>query len=252
MFKYIVSAVLDFIYPHTCDKCNSLFTVESNPLFCDKCLNENIEYILPPYCFVCGRKVGDNFNDISAEKILCRDCRKSAIYFNSLRSVVFYESVIKDLIHYYKYNKFTNLKNFFSRFILKYLKENNFYFDKKFDFIIPVPLHKNKLKQRGFNQSFLICENIGKNLNIPVLDNYLIRIKETKSQFNLKRTERIENIKNAFGLNETKDIKILNGKNILLIDDVSTTNITINECSRTLITKCLVNRVDAITIAHGK
>ncbi|HOK40723.1 MAG TPA: ComF family protein [bacterium] len=247
----LINFILDFIYPQYCLKCGQHFPVITNQFYCSDCLLENIKFINPPYCYKCGKKVLDEFENYVEEekKIICKDCKENKIYFDSLRSVVFYEDIIKELIHFFKYKGYTNLKKFLSLFIITYLTEDSFYKDKQFDYIIPVPLHKTKYEERGFNQTLLIAKEVSKVLKIPVLDNYLIRIKKTESQFNLKRSERIENIKGAF---DVENEKKLTEKKILLIDDISTTNITINECSKILKEKGSAKRIDTITIAHGR
>lgn len=99
------------------------------------------------------------------------------------------------------------------------------------DFILPVPLHVRRLRQRGYNQAGLLAKALGRKLGIPVRYDLLIRKCWTEPQTRLKRQERLENVKDAFTL--TMPAK-LEKCNILLIDDVFTTGTTLNECARTL------------------
>ena len=104
-------------------------------------------------------------------------------------------------------------------------------FFQEFDSMIPIPLHRKKLKIRGFNQSDLIAKGIHNIHKIPVEPDRLIRIKNTSSQTNKKRLERWGNVKSAFKLDNTDKLK---GKHILLVDDVFTTGATIEACIKTL------------------
>ncbi|MCH8942113.1 MAG: ComF family protein [Bacteroidetes bacterium] len=99
------------------------------------------------------------------------------------------------------------------------------------DLIVPVPLHHLKKANRGYNQSFYIAKGLGKSLNIPVNQSILKRVKFTQTQTTLTLVERQENVGNAFKVKKTK---LVEGKNILIIDDVITTGATQNECAKVL------------------
>lgn len=121
--------------------------------------------------------------------------------------------------------------------------------------VIPVPLHERKLRIRGFNPSFLLVRNwarIFEMLNghlpvIPVEKDILARKKWTAPQTGLGRKERLQNIKNAFAVKDTSKI---NGKKILLVDDVYTTGATANECAKVLL-KGGSKQVDVLTLARA-
>lgn len=96
---------------------------------------------------------------------------------------------------------------------------------------IPMPLHKNKKRKRGFNQSEIIAKELSLALNIPLKTNILVKTENTQSQTNLTREERAKNIKNAF---QTKNPSEIEGKIIFLVDDVFTTGATMEEAAKTL------------------
>jgi ComF family protein len=100
---------------------------------------------------------------------------------------------------------------------------------RKFSLVTCVPLHKSRLKERGYNQAALIGERIAKYMQIPFDEKLLKRIKKTKVQSGLVRSERVKNIKGAFEL-----VGEIRGKRVLLVDDVWTTGSTMRECSRVI------------------
>jgi len=113
------------------------------------------------------------------------------------------------------------------------------------DLIIPIPLHRLRKIDRGYNQSYYIAKGLSKYFNIPLSGKILFRSKFTKSQTTLNLKEREENISGAFNL---KKHKTVSGKNILLVDDVITTGATTNECAKVLL-EAGANNVYAISAA---
>lgn len=119
-----------------------------------------------------------------------------------------------------------------------------------FDLIIPVPLHKTKLRERGYNQSDLICEGINKHLNLTFIPDLVKRVRHTSSQTKLTRDQRIYNMKDAFEIN-MKYENIIPGKRIIIADDVVTTGSTMNEVIKVLRTgNC--SEILAITLAMAR
>ncbi len=123
-----------------------------------------------------------------------------------------------------------NLSKPLGEIIIKYIK-NNMANISSMDFIVPVPLHKNRHQERGFNQSDLLSHEISHHFGIPTVSGLLHRVRETKPQFDLPRKERFQNVKGAF---EVKSKNIVKDKKILLFDDIYTTGSTIYECTRAL------------------
>lgn len=115
--------------------------------------------------------------------------------------------------------------------------------------LVPIPLYKTKLNQRGYNQAAFLAKGLGERLSLPVVD-LLERIRATKSQISLDRKERIENIKGAFRLKSSKE-SIFQGKTIFLVDDVLTSGATLSEGARVL-KKAGAGKVYGLTLAHGQ
>lgn len=207
---------LQILFPKNCVYCNT-----ENTFICDDCLKK-IKINKFPLCPVCKK--------LNFQKSPCLSCRKQTKIKVLFSPCLYQDPKIKELIHIFKYNFIENLTNPLSYLMIKTLeneKENlkNFV-------IIPVPLHKKRLRQRGFNQAELLANEIGKFFQISVLNNVLKRIEFEIPQTKIEnRKQRKENIKNAFQYIGFESIK---NKNVLLIDDVATTGATLNECAKIL------------------
>lgn len=201
----IQEKILNLIYPQTCGICGKLAT---NSL-CKKC---EIEL----------KKLSD-INIIKQGKEIENK------YFNELMYIFKYEGQIRKLILDYKFNEKTYIYLTFVNFLLKSKKifENI----KKYDTIIPVPISKKRLKERGYNQCLLISREIAQKTNLELVNNCLIKTKNIIEQSKLNKEDRIQNIQ---GVYELKNQQLIENKKILLIDDIYTTGSTVNECSKIL------------------
>lgn len=201
----IQEKILNLIYPQTCGICGKLAT---NSL-CKKC---EIEL-----------KKQSDINIIKQGKEIENK------YFNELMYIFKYEGQIRKLILDYKFNEKTYIYLTFVNFLLKNKKifENI----KKYDTIIPVPISKKRLKERGYNQSLLISREIAQKTNLELVNNSLIKTKNIIEQSKLNKEDRMQNIQ---GVYELKNQQLIENKKILLIDDIYTTGSTVNECSKIL------------------
>ena len=120
--------------------------------------------------------------------------------------------------------------------------------DWQIDAVVPVPLYIKREKKRGFNQATLLSSQFESVLNIPVISNNLVRLKNTPTQTKLTKIERKNNLDKAFKVLDKKEFK---GKNVLLIDDVFTTGATTDECSKVL-KSVGVKNIYVLTLAHVK
>ena len=116
---------------------------------------------------------------------------------------------------------------------------------KEFDLIIPVPVHRKRLFQRGFNQAVILASKLSAKTRLPLYRRSLIKVKDTPPQARLPRAQRIANLRNSFGVHDPVNVR---KKNVLLIDDVATTGSTIAEATKTLL-KAGASRVDALVLA---
>lgn len=218
--------LLNLLFPKHCVVCK-----KEGSFLCDDCLSL-IEINPFRYCLCEKLKKEDK----------CNNCKNR--YLDKIFSASDYNNkIVKTAIHKFKYSYIKELSLPFSFLILKHLENVNCSIDNSF-VLVPVPLSQKKIRKRGFNQSEEIAKNISKVTGLLLDSNCLIKIKENKSQAELNKTERINNIKNVFKV--TKELK---NKNILLIDDVYTTGSTMEECSKEL-KKAGANKVWGITIAR--
>jgi len=236
--------LINFIFSANCRTCAEPFSSLKERYICQKCFSR-IEFITPPYCDKCGKVLVESFSEI--EKPLCKECQTVKRYFYKARGVGVYEDILRESIHIFKFEKKKGIHKPLGELLVNYLKEQHPDLISQIDYIIPVPLHRKRLKLRGFNQAQLLSIYISKYFNLP-LNFDLKRIRYTIPQMSLSREERLENIKGAF---EVKNYKAIVGKTLLLVDDIFTTGATVNECSQVLI-KRGVKQVFVLTLARGR
>lgn len=221
-------------------------------------LNALFDFILPRYCVSCKSKLQLN------QDSLCNDCynqiqlstkqrlqhefeRKflsSGIVSDFYAPFIFEkDKELQHAIHALKYNNRFRVGIYLGKVLSEKIREAKP--EWQFELIIPVPLHRLKKAQRGYNQSLFIAKGAGKNLGMNFSDRILKRIKYTESQTSMTLVERAENISGAFKVTNAKEIK---DKSILIVDDVITTGATISECGRALINSG-ANKIYAASIA---
>lgn len=201
--------LLNLLFPSRCVSCH-----RSGGLICSACQDE-IEFIRPPLCPMCGQAT-------SAPR-LCPSCRRTPLQIHGIRAVAYLEGTLRTAIHRFKYSNMRPLAAPLGQLASEYLAQNHL----PADVIVPVPLHRQRLKERGYNQAALVANEIHKALDIPLMDNILIRVKSTIPQVGLNALERRENVKGAFDCTQSG----LKGRSVLLVDDVCTTGATLEACS---------------------
>jgi len=221
----------------------------SKDRICVSCRNE-ISLIGEPQCPLCGVP----FASDEVPSHVCGECLRGKRPFSTARSIVIYKGEIRRAIQMLKYKGKTSMARPFGEMMAKSITGKNKQGSPETDthgydynVIVPVPLHKTRLKERGFNQSLLLARVIGRTLGVPIDYLHLKRIRETVPQINLTGKKRFHNVKNAFqvqGSNFFKD------KRVLLIDDVYTTGATITECGK-VIKKSGSQRIDVLTLARA-
>ena len=236
----LVQELTLFVYPPTCTGCGQ--PSHSNRLepFCPDCLR-TLEFISEPYCPVCGVPYAKGISNSH----LCGDCLAGIHYFDRARSTGSYRGSLREVLHRFKYGGRTSLARPLAHMLIapgKHLARLH-----KIDRIIPVPLHPKRLRQRGFNQASLLARRLGSALKITVDYVSLRRSRWTEPQTGLTRRQRATNVKGAFSLKSSKNVK---GKGILVVDDVLTTGETVNQCVRVLKKDGGAREVAVLTVAR--
>ena len=207
-----------------------------------------LNFIFPPVCGICLK---------TSEKYICEQCME-IIKFKSLNNIdtynnknlkdhlyIFkYEGIIRQRMLDYKFKEKSYLHRSFSEMILN-CKEN-IEFIKKYDVLIPVPIHKDRMKKRGYNQSELIAKDlVYKIKNIKLHNRVLIKTKNIVAQSSLNKKQREYNIK---GVYKIKNAERIVNKKVVLLDDIFTTGSTVNECAK-ILKEAGCKEVGIVTIA---
>ncbi len=161
-----------------------------------------------------------------------------------MRGVVFYGGAIDSAIQALKYQERKQLAAPLAAYLIGYLEQHPI----PIDALVPVPLHPERLTQRGYNQSDLLATHVGEALNIPMRTDLIVRTRNTQQQVHLNRNERRENVQQAF---EPAHGSGLDGEAILLIDDVCTTGATLIACAEAL-QRAGAGEIWALTVARAR
>lgn len=230
--------LLDMLYPENlvCPGCSTTYVWSELNGICHDCLKK-VEFI-QSFCPRCGR--------LKEVNTLCSECRGGSWFFNQSRSIALYRGKMRDFILKYKYYHQLDLVNPLSK--LMFLYYQYYYSDLKIDLIIPVPLHKMRLEQRGFNQAELLAEKLAEKTGIYFSREILTRVRNTMPLYNLSSNQRRKVIQGCFEINSKRD---LSDKNLLLVDDIFTTGSTVNEISRLIKEEYQSTEVYVLTLASG-
>lgn len=220
------TSFLDLVFPRDCVYCEKS-RKGGGDFLCDLCQKE-IVFIDPPYCHCCGIPADISY-DFPTENFECALCRKNLFSFDRARSLGSYDAVLKKLIHHFKFGKQPGVMKEIAPIMADYFgrREESW----KGFYVSPVPLYFRRMKERTFDQSFLIAREVARTLSLPLANGLLRRVRDTDSQARKTKVERAKNIKGAFAVDRPDRVA---GMNILLVDDVMTTGATVNEAAKML------------------
>ena len=239
MLKPFLVSLLDCIFPPLCQVCRSFIPNADDVHVCPSC-REKMPLIVAPLCSRCGipfAGVGDDH--------ICGACIRDRPHFDAARAAFVYEGPCRDMIHAFKYHNKTHLRRPLGLLTAGGLSE--FITSVSADLIMPVPLHRTRLRSRGFNQAILLGEIFSRHTRIPLVRDNLRRIRWTEPQVNLAAAERRTNVTGAFSIRESSTLE---GRSILLVDDVLTTGSTVDECAKVL-KSAGASRVLVVTVARA-
>lgn len=221
-FFTIKNSIINFIYPLYCGVCKKALSASNETGVCGACLRQ-VKKHPNPYC----RGTGSSFSIAG--------------------SVCLYEGATKELIHLFKFRNKRSLAGLFARYMLDFIKDEAA-FAHSIEMVAFVPLHRQRRRERDFNQSEALGRLIAAKLGLPATE-CLEKTKQTASQNELSRQERLNNLKGAFRARKGA-AELFRGRSILLVDDVMTTGATLDECARTLIAAG-AREVRCLTLARG-
>jgi len=236
----ISQATLNLVFPIYCRGCDVKLAYDNNAYLCQNCRSQ-IRLNTGPFCIRCGRQIA-GAEDSEAP---CGSCLDRAHHFQRAWQCCQYQGIIKELIHSFKYKKRLFLKGVLADILCDFAAA--FIDCKAIDAIVATPMHRNGISKRGFNQAEVLAKGLAIKLGLPLIQGCLIKTKRTRQQAKLDKAERLKNIRGAFYARKDAD---LNGKKLLLVDDVFTTGATADESSKVLI-KAGADSVWVLALARG-
>jgi competence protein ComFC len=209
----LIELAVDSFFPRRCVGCDKV-----GGFLCPECLRK-LPTLLPPLCPNCGRP--------QVSGIVCPDCRQRQTEIDGIRSPFRFDEVIRKAIHQLKYRNLKTISTCLAELLADYLRSNPLLGDA----LVCVPLHPRRLRERGYNQSSLLAKELGKRIDMPVIEDCLIRVKQAQPQVRaVDVAERRRNVDDAFLCRDER----VSGKQIILIDDVCTSGATLESCAKAL------------------
>lgn len=200
---------LDLFFPPTCGGC-----AKPGSRWCEEC-RQRVPYLSEPFCEVCGIPIDRTG--------LCPDCQRARPRYHVLRSWSAFDVPIRNALHRLKYRRDIGLGDALAAQLSEYVSMLGW----PVELIVPVPLGRRRLQERGYNQVGLIARPLSLAMGIAYSSDALVRVKETRSQVGLTKTERRENVSGAFSARPRR----VKGRVVLLMDDVATTGSTLSSCA---------------------
>lgn len=225
--KDALGALASVVFPAPCRICGRALTNASRIPICESCLS-GFELVTEPLCISCGRPFT---SDVAAEamKPLCRLCRLQYYAFDGARSFAIYDDALFEAIALLKYEQVSRLGHWFAGKLAQLVRLQAE--EWRADVVVPVPLHAERRRERGYNQAELIARPLARSLGLRLESRLLMRVKPRPPRLVLSRSERWQAVRGAYSVRERARVENLR---ILLIDDVMTTGATLDACARAL------------------
>lgn len=233
MLKAAIDSLASVLFPAPCAICGQALITASRIPVCAMCLDE-LERISHPICACCGRPLVSPAPQARpaepgppAAELRCRLCRANFYAFDRARSFAVYDRALSEAVLLLKYEEVTSLADWFGARLAEIARAAEWHADV----VVPVPLHRDRRRERGYNQAELIAKSVARRLKLPIRANLLIRTKPRPPQLVLSRAEHWQSVRGAYAARPGMKIDNLR---VLLLDDVLTTGATLDACSRAL------------------
>lgn len=233
-------AGLGLIYPEVCQLCQKERATAAEGFVGRQCWSQ-VRFIRPPFCDRCGLPFEGNITT----NFVCTNCHDLHLHFTSARSAVVAKTAVLEAIHRYKYSQALWFEAFLADLLVR--EAGPVLRAGQWDYILPVPLHPLKLREREFNQAERLAWHLSRATGIPLNVKLLRRVSPTMTQTKLTREQRAANMKNAFSV---CDGSLVNDKRFVILDDVFTTGATTNACAAVL-RRAGAAEVTVWTVARG-
>jgi ComF family protein len=224
LVKAWLNTGLGLLYPEVCQLCRKARATPAENFVCAGC-RARVRFIEPPFCARCGRP----FQGAMTSEFECVACRETRPHFCRARSAVVAGEEVLEAIHRYKYQRALWFEPFLAGLLISRAEQE--LRRENWDWIVPVPLHPAKQREREFNQAERLAERLGAATHIPVNNSLVRRVRPTRTQTLLNREERLANMRRAF---RPRSRARLNGERVVLVDDVLTTGATTSACAGAL------------------
>jgi len=227
ILRSALDGLASVLFAAPCRICDRILTNASRIPICESCL-AGFDRIGEPMCSCCGRPF---VSSAAAEgrQFLCRLCRVNFYAFDRARSFAVYDDTLSEAVVLLKYEQVTRLGSWFAdRLAEIVLRAPD---DWRADIVVPVPLHLERERERGYNQAELIARPLAKRLNLRLESRLLMRTKPRPDQLVLSRTEHWKSVRGAYAIHKSCNVDNLR---VLLVDDVLTTGATLDACARAL------------------
>lgn len=235
----IINAAADLVFPRSCVHCAEIVDQSDYQFLCRSCAREVI-FSTPPACSTCGYPF---FGQLAGPKI-CPHCAELSPVFEEGKTLFLAKGPARSLLHELKYHSGFYVLNDLARMV----QANPHYLDYLTDAqLVSIPLHPDKQRERGFNQSDRIAATLASVANCRV-NKLLVRTQFTQTQTRLDRAARHQNVKNAFAL--APNATVIPTQQYILIDDVFTTGSTLNACAAVL-RQAGAQHIKVATLGHG-
>lgn len=227
IIKSALDGLASVLFAAPCRICDRILTSASRIPICETCLS-GFEQIVDPMCLCCGRPFPAGL-PAEPRQPLCRLCRVNFYAFDRARSFATYNDALSEAIVLLKYEQVTRLGSWFADRLAEIALQAPD--DWQADIVVPVPLHPERRRERGYNQAELIARPLAKRLNLRLESSLLRRVKPRPAQLVLSRTEHWKSVRGAYTTD--KGCRVDNLR-VLLVDDVLTTGATLDACARAL------------------